>query len=110
MLPLWRERSYRKKLQEQSQEVKVIYLCKDLTSFLCLLELVGQLLITVFYVYHIQFLMIYFIADVKELTHYHQTDPFLLVVPEAVAEVIVEAVATGVRWIVHLSFLFRVFF
>lgn len=94
MLPVWGERSYRKELQEQSQEAKVIYLCKDETSFPCVC-VPGSTLITIFYVYHIQFLIIYFIVDVGEVSRYHRVGHFLLVGPEAEAEVTVEAVATG---------------
>lgn len=106
MLSLWRKRSYREELQEQSQEAKVSYCCKEFLTYLlyCVcVSLVSQLLLKQD-VYHFTFLIFFFfflIAAVQEVIHYHQIDLALLVVAGAVAEVTVEVAATGELWTVQ---------
>lgn len=107
MLSLWRKRSYREELQEQSQEAKVSYCCKEFLTYLlcCVCVFLSQPAIAKARCLslHISYVLFFFflIAAVQEVIHYHQIDLALLVVAGAVAEVTVEVAATGELWTVQ---------
>lgn len=107
MLSLWRKRSYREELQEQSQEAKVIYCCKEfLTCLLCCVcvflsqPAIAKARCLSLHISYI-IIIIFLIAAVQEVIHYHQIDLALLVVAGAVAEVTVEVAAIGELWTVQ---------